>query len=97
MTNAHFGSFDDYRDIEALRQVQQLSQDEGINLAGIRRIIELERELARARDELQRLRAVARARVFAADTAGQVSEYAPGRRPRRTGGALVLWRPEHLN
>lgn len=29
------------RDIELLRQVQQLSQDEGINLAGIKRIIEL--------------------------------------------------------
>ncbi|QDB80444.1 MerR family transcriptional regulator [Georgenia sp. 311] len=86
-----------HRDIEALRQVQQLSQDEGINLAGIRRIIELERELTRARAELQRLRNVARARVFAADASGQVSEIAPGRRPRRTGGALVLWRPEHLN
>src|SRR3954464_6764933 len=30
------------RDIELLRQVQQLSQDEGVNLAGIKRIIELE-------------------------------------------------------
>src|ERR1700760_5102723 len=33
------------RDIELLRQVQQLSQDEGINLAGIKRIIELENQV----------------------------------------------------
>ena len=36
------------RDIELLRQVQQLSQDEGINLAGIKRIIELENQVAAA-------------------------------------------------
>src|SRR4051794_29234694 len=30
------------RDIELLRQVQRLSQDEGINLAGVKRILELE-------------------------------------------------------
>lgn len=83
------------RDLDALREVQRLSQDEGINLAGIRRIIELERELVRARGELRRLRAITTARVFAADASGQVSELAPGRRPRRTGGALVLWRPQH--
>ena len=29
------------RDIEQLREVQRLSQDEGVNLAGIKRIIEL--------------------------------------------------------
>ena len=34
------------RDIELLRTVQQLSQDEGINLAGIKRIIELENQVA---------------------------------------------------
>src|SRR6476619_7839896 len=33
------------RDIELLRQVQALSQDEGINLAGIKRIIELEHQV----------------------------------------------------
>ena len=82
------------RDVDSLREVQRLSQDEGINLAGIRRIIELERELARAHEELSRLRAATAARVFAADATGQVSELAPGRRPRRTGGALVIWRPQ---
>ncbi|MEV7068940.1 helix-turn-helix domain-containing protein [Streptomyces collinus] len=34
------------RDIEQLRQVQALSQDEGINLAGIKHIIELQNQVA---------------------------------------------------
>ena len=33
------------RDIEQLREVQRLSQDEGINLAGIKRILELENQV----------------------------------------------------
>src|SRR5947199_1188216 len=33
------------RDIELLREVQRLSQDEGVNRAGIRRIIELEAQV----------------------------------------------------
>jgi MerR family transcriptional regulator/heat shock protein HspR len=52
------------RDIELLREVQRLSQDEGVNLAGIKRIRELqdEVELLRAQvAELQANLAVARA------------------------------------
>src|SRR5919202_5033085 len=30
------------RDIQQLREVQRLSQDEGVNLAGVKRILELE-------------------------------------------------------
>jgi MerR family transcriptional regulator, heat shock protein HspR len=37
------------RDILALRQIQRLSQDEGINLSGIKRILDLERELEQTR------------------------------------------------
>src|ERR1700760_4698246 len=33
------------RDVALLREVQRLSQDEGINLAGIKRIIELENQV----------------------------------------------------
>ena len=33
------------RDIALLREVQRLSQDEGVNLAGIKRIIELEEQV----------------------------------------------------
>jgi len=37
------------RDILALREIQRLSQEEGINLNGIKRILDLERELQQAR------------------------------------------------
>ncbi|GAA4589618.1 hypothetical protein GCM10023194_44340 [Planotetraspora phitsanulokensis] len=44
------------RDIVLLREVQRLSQEDGINLAGIKRILELETESMRLRDEVARLR-----------------------------------------
>ncbi|HEY6786417.1 MAG TPA: helix-turn-helix transcriptional regulator [Trebonia sp.] len=37
------------RDILALREIQRLSQEEGINLNGIKRILDLERDLEQAR------------------------------------------------
>jgi len=37
------------RDILALREIQRLSQEEGINLNGIKRILDLERELEQTR------------------------------------------------
>jgi MerR family transcriptional regulator, heat shock protein HspR len=37
------------RDILALREIQRLSQDEGINLSGIKRILDLDRELQQVR------------------------------------------------
>ena len=43
-------------DIERLREIQHLTQDEGINLAGVERIIDLELELERTRVELACLR-----------------------------------------
>jgi MerR family transcriptional regulator/heat shock protein HspR len=46
------------RDIAMLQQIQRLSQQEGINLAGIKHILELEHEAGRLRDEVLRLRAV---------------------------------------
>ncbi len=87
------------RDIATLREVQRLSQDEGINLAGIKRILALaarvealEREVA-----LLRSREEAGSRVFAAAPGGDVFEVPRGRRVRRAApaesGALVLWRP----
>ena len=52
------------RDVDLLREVQRLSQDEGVNLAGIKRIIELTNQvealqsrLAEMAEELERLRA----------------------------------------
>lgn len=46
-------------DIERLRLIQHLTQVEGINLAGVIRIMELENEVERLRAELQRLGAAA--------------------------------------
>jgi MerR family transcriptional regulator/heat shock protein HspR len=34
------------RDVELLREVQRLSQEEGVNLAGIKRVIELENQVS---------------------------------------------------
>ncbi|MDN3353129.1 helix-turn-helix transcriptional regulator [Actinomadura sp. DC4] len=46
------------RDIVLLREIQRLSQDEGINLAGIRQILDLQREAEALRSEVLRLRAL---------------------------------------
>ena len=91
------------RDVALLREVQRLSHDEGVNLAGIKRILELQVENDRLRDEADRLRdeleelrarSAAARRVFAAGRAGEIVAVAPGRRPERGApGALVVWRP----
>jgi MerR family transcriptional regulator/heat shock protein HspR len=95
------------RDVAMLREVQRLSQEEGVNLAGIKRILELQLQVDALREETSRLRrelaetraAVrGRPRVFAAGTAGDIVAMAPGERPRRAptpGSALVVWRPRH--
>jgi MerR family transcriptional regulator, heat shock protein HspR len=46
------------RDIVLLREIQRLSQDEGINLAGIKQILDLQREADTLRAEVLRLRAL---------------------------------------
>jgi MerR family transcriptional regulator/heat shock protein HspR len=44
------------RDVEWVRRIQRLTQEEGVNLAGVRMIIELERELERIQEQLERTR-----------------------------------------
>ena len=44
------------RDVDRLRQIQRLTQEEGVNLAGVRIIMDLERQLDRIRDEMDALR-----------------------------------------
>lgn len=44
-------------DIERLRFIQHMTQNEGINLAGVERIIEMEREIERLRGEADAMRA----------------------------------------
>ncbi|HVF11934.1 MAG TPA: MerR family transcriptional regulator, partial [Actinomycetota bacterium] len=41
------------RDVDRLRRIQELTQEEGVNLAGVRIIMDLELELERVLDQLQ--------------------------------------------
>ena len=70
------------RDVALLREVQRLSQDEGVNLAGIKRIIELESHV----DALR-----ARVTELSAELERALSELAQHRRPST---ALMVWRPD---
>lgn len=45
------------RDIVMLREIQRLSQEEGINLSGIKHILELQRDNVRLREELTKAHA----------------------------------------
>ncbi|MBF6356438.1 helix-turn-helix transcriptional regulator [Nocardia higoensis] len=74
------------RDVELLREVQRLSQDEGVNLAGIKRIIELTNQVERLQEEVAELRAeLERARAG----------YRPDLAPSQRSTALVVWKPRH--
>lgn len=44
------------RDVAVLREVQRLSQEEGVNLAGIKSIMELNDQVERLRGEIEALR-----------------------------------------
>ncbi len=94
------------RDVQRLRDVQRMSQEEGINLAGIRRILELERRVEALEEERDALRSAVAAsearrnRVFAASSDGQVLPMRRGQRPWErparppaSGGSLTLWDP----
>ena len=43
------------RDIERLRMIQRLTQEYGVNLAGVKMIVELENELERMRRQVQKM------------------------------------------
>ena len=68
------------RDIAKLRHIQHLSQDEGINLEGVRRILALETELDGLRVQVTRLAQVVQelqlmpegVRLFTAEAGGSV-------------------------
>jgi len=73
-------------DVDLLREVQRLSQNEGVNLAGIKRIIELtnqvealQRRLTELAQELEELRGRQRRDVAVM--------------PKST--AVVVWQPRH--
>jgi MerR family transcriptional regulator/heat shock protein HspR len=70
-------------DVERLRLIQHLTQDEGINLAGVTRIIELQREMERLAIEL----ASARDRAARAESAAR--SIREGARQQQVHAALV--------
>ncbi|GAA3977802.1 helix-turn-helix transcriptional regulator [Thermobifida alba] len=79
------------RDIQMLREVQRLSQEEGINLAGIKRILELQREVAELREhifhlhnELNAARSAVARRATSARPSGGGGELIPVHRTRVT-------------
>jgi MerR family transcriptional regulator/heat shock protein HspR len=83
------------RDVALLREVQRLSQEDGVNLAGIKRIIELESRVealqARVHELLEELE-VAESRRIAAEAAVSAT-YRRDLVPQRQSTALVVWRP----
>ncbi|MBY4228489.1 helix-turn-helix transcriptional regulator [Rhodococcus fascians] len=73
------------RDVALLREVQRLSQDEGVNLAGIKRIIELTNQV----EALQ-----ARVSELAQEVANVHASYRRDLVPIQRN-ALVVWKPKH--
>jgi MerR family transcriptional regulator, heat shock protein HspR len=87
------------RDVALLREVQRLSQEDGVNLAGIKRIIELESRVealqARVHELLEELD-IAESRRIAAEAAVSAAYRRDLVPMRPTSSALVVWRPgEH--
>jgi MerR family transcriptional regulator/heat shock protein HspR len=84
------------RDIAVLREVQRLSQEDGVNLAGIKRIIELENEVDALRAKVgDLLHELAAARTVAEQTAAVVhASYRRDLVPMRQQTALVVWKPQ---
>jgi MerR family transcriptional regulator, heat shock protein HspR len=45
-----------YADVERLRRIQRMTAEEGLNLAGVESVLQLERDLERARAEVAKMR-----------------------------------------
>jgi len=84
------------RDVALLREVQRLSQEDGVNLAGIKRIIDLESQVEALQLRVQELLTeleIAETRRIAAESAVQAG-YGGDLVPMRPStSALVVWRP----
>ncbi|MGY4710920.1 heat shock protein transcriptional repressor HspR [Mycolicibacterium sp. CBM1] len=72
------------RDVELLREVQRLSQDEGVNLAGIKRIIELTNQVEALQSRIEEM-----VQELESLRANQRRDLAVV--PKST--ALVVWKP----
>lgn len=72
------------RDVDLLREVQRLSQDEGVNLAGIKRIIELTNQVEALQSRIQEM-----SRELESLRANQRRDLAV----MAKSTALVVWKP----
>jgi MerR family transcriptional regulator/heat shock protein HspR len=84
------------RDISLLREVQRLSQEEGVNLAGIKRIIDLENQVDALKSRLTELLEELSAAHAAAEQAA-AAVHASYRRdlvPIRQQQQIVVWKPK---
>ena len=84
------------RDIALLREVQRLSQDDGVNLAGVKRIIELEQLVGELRERIEELNAELADTHAAAQqaTAAVHQSYRRDLVPVDRRQALVVWHPD---
>jgi MerR family transcriptional regulator, heat shock protein HspR len=84
------------RDVSLLREVQRLSQEEGVNLAGVKRILELEAHVHALQQRVRELREelaavkVEAGRREAAAHASYRRDLVPVHKP----GSVVVWRPK---
>jgi MerR family transcriptional regulator/heat shock protein HspR len=79
-------------DVERLRRIQRMTSEEGLNLAGVETVLELEQRVERMRSD------IARMRKQAAEMEKQMSEELERLR-KSLGGELVpygAYEPEHL-
>ena len=72
------------RDVDLLREVQRLSQDEGVNLAGIKRIIELTNQVQALQSRLKEM--ATELEVLRANQRRDIAVV-----PKST--AVVVWKP----
>ncbi len=89
------------RDVAMLREIQRLSQEDGVNLAGIKRIIGLEQLVTDLQQQVEDLRvelAHAHQRVVELEA---VATYGTGTRDlvraQEPSTALVVWRPRRAS
>jgi MerR family transcriptional regulator, heat shock protein HspR len=83
------------RDVALLREVQRLSQEEGVNLAGVKRVIELENQVEALQSRLDEVRAELEQAQLAAQQAHEraVASMRRDLVPLRQS-ALVVWKPK---
>ncbi|MCU1675149.1 MAG: hspR [Frankiales bacterium] len=82
------------RDFALLREVQRLSQEDGVNLAGIKRIIELENHVTALQERVTELvTELDRARASVASARQDVAQSMRRDLVPLRDNALVVWRP----